>query len=56
MSDPEVWMHWPRSPIRAASGGAKLPSTVGGLLFHAAEHTLRHAGQALTTAKLTADK
>lgn len=30
-------------------GRAALPSTVGGLLFHAAEHTARHAGQALTT-------
>ena len=33
-------------------GRAKLPSTVIGLLFHAAEHTQRHAGQALTTRKL----
>jgi hypothetical protein len=33
-------------------GRARLPSTVGGLLFHAAEHTQRHAGQALTTKKL----
>jgi uncharacterized damage-inducible protein DinB len=30
-------------------GRAQLPTTVGGLLFHAAEHTARHAGQALTT-------
>src|ERR671910_441903 len=30
---------------------AQLPSTVLGLLFHAAEHTQRHAGQAATTAK-----
>jgi len=35
-------------------GRAKLPSTVAGLLFHAAEHTQRHVGQALTTRKLTA--
>jgi uncharacterized damage-inducible protein DinB len=35
-----------------AVGRGKLPSTVGGLLFHAAEHTLRHIGQAITTAKL----
>ena len=34
-------------------GRAKLPSTVIGLLFHAAEHTHRHVGQALTTRKLT---
>lgn len=33
-------------------GRAQLPSTVLGLLFHAAEHTQRHAGQALTTRKL----
>lgn len=30
-------------------GRAKLPSTVGGLLFHAAEHTQRHFGQLLVT-------
>lgn len=33
-------------------GRAKLPSTVIGLLFHAAEHTQRHTGQLVTTAKL----
>ena len=33
-------------------GRAKLPSTVIGLLFHAAEHTQRHAGQLTTTAKI----
>jgi len=33
-------------------GRARLPSTVIGLLFHAAEHTQRHAGQALTTSRL----
>jgi len=33
-------------------GRAKLPSNVLGLLFHAAEHSTRHAGQALTTAKI----
>jgi hypothetical protein len=38
---------------RRGVGRANLPSTVGGLLFHAAEHTLRHVGQAITTAKLT---
>ncbi len=32
-------------------GRAQLPSTVLGLLFHAAEHTQRHVGQAVTTAK-----
>ena len=29
-------------------GRARLPSTVIGLLFHAAEHTQRHAGQIAT--------
>ena len=33
-------------------GRAKLPSTVIGLLFHAAEHTQRHVGQFVTTARL----
>jgi uncharacterized damage-inducible protein DinB len=33
-------------------GRAKLPSTVLGLLFHAAEHTQRHVGQMVTTAKV----
>ena len=33
-------------------GRAQLPSTVIGLLFHAAEHTQRHVGQALTTSRL----
>lgn len=31
-------------------GRAGLPSTVRGLLFHAAEHTRRHAGQVVATA------
>lgn len=35
-----------------AVGRARLPSTVGGLLFHAAEHAQRHAGQATTTARI----
>lgn len=35
-------------------GRARLPSTVGGLLFHAAEHTQRHVGQAVTARKLLA--
>jgi len=33
-------------------GRAGLPSTVLGLLFHAAEHSTRHVGQAITTAKI----
>lgn len=32
-------------------GRAKLPSNTLGLLFHAAEHTARHVGQIVTTAK-----
>jgi uncharacterized damage-inducible protein DinB len=36
---------------RAVGRGA-LPSTVIGLLFHAAEHTTRHAGQISTTARI----
>ena len=31
-------------------GRAALPATVIGLLFHAAEHSTRHVGQAITTA------
>lgn len=33
-------------------GRANLPSTVIGLLFHAAEHTQRHVGQLLVTARV----
>ncbi len=33
-------------------GRKKLPSTVLGLLFHAAEHTQRHTGQLLVTARI----
>jgi uncharacterized damage-inducible protein DinB len=33
-------------------GRAKLPSTVIGLLVHAAEHTMRHTGQLLVTVTL----
>jgi uncharacterized damage-inducible protein DinB len=33
-------------------GRARLPSTVLGLLFHAAEHTQRHAGQVATTVRI----
>ena len=35
-------------------GRAKLPSTVIGLLFHGAEHTQRHVGQTIATAKVVA--
>jgi uncharacterized damage-inducible protein DinB len=33
-------------------GRAGLPSTVLGLVFHAAEHTMRHVGQLLVTARV----
>jgi uncharacterized damage-inducible protein DinB len=33
-------------------GRKRLPSNVLGLLFHAAEHTQRHVGQLVTTAKI----
>lgn len=33
-------------------GRAQLPSTVLGLIFHAAEHASRHTGQIVTTARL----
>ena len=33
-------------------GRAKLPSNTIGLLVHAAEHTARHLGQLMTTAKV----
>jgi uncharacterized damage-inducible protein DinB len=35
-----------------AVGRARLPSTVLGLLFHVAEHTQRHVGQLIATAKV----
>ncbi|MGH7482932.1 MAG: DinB family protein [Longimicrobiales bacterium] len=40
-------LHQPREV-----GRARLPGTVHGLLFHLAEHTRRHAGQIVTTAKI----
>jgi uncharacterized damage-inducible protein DinB len=33
-------------------GSKRLPTTIGGLLVHIADHTQRHVGQAITTAKL----
>ena len=33
-------------------GRQRRPTTVGGLLIHLAEHTQRHVGQAITTAKI----
>lgn len=44
------------APVQHAAprqvGRASLPSTAGALLVHCAEHTQRHTGQAITTAKL----
>jgi uncharacterized damage-inducible protein DinB len=37
---------------RREVGRKKLPTSVLGLLFHAAEHSTRHAGQIITTAKI----
>lgn len=33
-------------------GDKHLPTTIGGLLVHVADHTQRHVGQAITTAKI----
>lgn len=35
-------------------GRKKLPATLGGLLVHVADHTQRHLGQAITTARIVA--
>ena len=35
-------------------GKKRLPTTLGGLLVHIADHTQRHVGQAITTARLVA--
>lgn len=37
---------------RRAVGRQQLPTTVGGLIVHISEHTQRHLGQAILTAKL----
>jgi uncharacterized damage-inducible protein DinB len=37
-------------------GRQQLPTTLGGLLVHVADHTQRHAGQAITTAKIVLQK
>ena len=44
---PPASLYEPRTVGRAA-----LPTTIIGLLFHAAEHSQRHAGQIVTTAKI----
>ena len=38
--------------VTAHVGRARIPTTIAGLLIHCAEHTQRHAGQMVTTAKL----
>jgi uncharacterized damage-inducible protein DinB len=38
--------------VRREVGRARLPSTVLGLLFHAAEHTTRHVGQIATLVRV----
>lgn len=35
-----------------AVGKKRLPTTIGGLLVHVADHTQRHVGQIITTAKI----
>jgi uncharacterized damage-inducible protein DinB len=37
-------------------GKRALPTTLGGLLVHVADHTQRHVGQAITTAKIIASR
>jgi uncharacterized damage-inducible protein DinB len=39
-----------------AVGRQQLPTTVLGLLFHAAEHTTRHVGQLITTLKIVSGR
>ncbi|WP_205508451.1 DinB family protein [Longitalea arenae] len=39
-----------------AVGRQQLPSTVMGLLFHAAEHTMRHTGQLVVTVRVVRQK
>jgi uncharacterized damage-inducible protein DinB len=41
-----------RWPEPREVGRKKLPTTVAGLLIHCADHTQRHVGQAITTAKV----
>jgi uncharacterized damage-inducible protein DinB len=40
--------------LTVSIGRKRLPTTLAGLLIHAAEHTQRHVGQAITTAKVMA--
>jgi hypothetical protein len=43
--DPQTWLD------RRQVGRKQLPTTVGGLITHIAEHTQRHVGEAIITAK-----
>jgi uncharacterized damage-inducible protein DinB len=38
--------------VKREVGTKKLPTTLGGLLVHVADHTQRHVGQIVTTAKI----
>ena len=46
--DPRTW-----NDLRSV-GRKRLPTTVGGLVTHIAEHSQRHLGQAIVTAKIVA--
>jgi len=48
---PEAWLRGPIPGIDPMLMPA-LPTNVVGLLFHLAEHTQRHTGQVITTAKI----
>jgi DinB family protein len=50
----EIYRHTTRETLLDARsvGRAKLPTTVLGLLYHVAEHTVRHTGQIIATAKI----
>jgi uncharacterized damage-inducible protein DinB len=37
-------------------GRKRMPSTVGGLLVHIADHTQRHVGQAITTSQIVTER
>jgi hypothetical protein len=42
----------PQMEEERSVGRKQLPTSVGGLLVHVADHTQRHVGQAITTAKI----
>ena len=60
----ELDRHWESTAARVRSftseqlhearfvGRQQMPTTVAGLLVHVADHTMRHVGQAITTAKI----